>query len=113
MILFQESRLSNHSTLFKFTKASSKLLRCSTLLPDVGVTFEGFHYRGHKRMVRFQKLIKIYFSPYTTTTYIAAATATRVPHALSTVRLSFLLRGSGTSFQDGVPAREGFPRSPF
>jgi hypothetical protein len=44
---------------------------------------------------------------------LSAAGTVHVPHALPVVRFSCLLRGRGTSFQDGVAAGEGFLRVPF
>jgi hypothetical protein len=44
---------------------------------------------------------------------LSATRTVQVSHALSEVRLSCLLRGRGTSFQDGVAAGEGFLCSPF
>ena len=43
----------------------------------------------------------------------SAAAAVQVSHALPAVRFSCLLRGSGTSFQDGVAAEKGFLCAPF
>jgi hypothetical protein len=44
---------------------------------------------------------------------LSAAEAVQVSLALPVVRFSCLLRGRGTSFQDGVAAGEGFLCAPF
>jgi hypothetical protein len=46
------------------------------------------------------------------TTELSAAGTVHVSQALQTVRFSYLLRGSGTSFQGGVAA-EGILCAPF
>jgi len=43
----------------------------------------------------------------------AAAATVQVSHALPAVCFSCLLRGRGTSFQDGVAAGKGFLCAPF
>ena len=43
----------------------------------------------------------------------SAAATVQVSHALLAVRFSCLLRGRGTSFQDGVAAGKGFLCAPF
>ena len=43
----------------------------------------------------------------------SAAATVQVSHALPAVRFSCLLRGRGTSFQDGVAAGKGFLCAPF
>ena len=43
----------------------------------------------------------------------SAAAAVQVSHALPAVRFSCLLRGRGTSFQDGVAAGKRFLCAPF
>jgi hypothetical protein len=43
----------------------------------------------------------------------SAAAAVQVSRALPAVRFSFLLRGRGASFQDGVAAGKGFLCAPF
>jgi hypothetical protein len=68
----------------------------------------------HKRMVRFQKLLKM-FSPHPTRTQqtLSAAGTVQVSVALPAVRFSCSLRGRGATFQDGVAAGEGFLCAPF
>jgi hypothetical protein len=44
---------------------------------------------------------------------LSAAATVHISHALQEVRFSCLLRGCGTSFQDGVAAGEGFLCAPF
>jgi hypothetical protein len=39
---------------------------------------------------------------------LSAAETVQVSYALSAVRFSCLMRGRGTSFQDGIAAGEGF-----
>jgi hypothetical protein len=51
--------------------------------------------------------------PRRTQRTLSAAKITQVSQALLTVGCSCLLRGRGTSFQDGVAAVEGFPCCPF
>jgi hypothetical protein len=53
-------------------------------------------------MVRFQTLKKIIFHPIRPQHTLSAAGTVKFPHALPAVRFSCLLRGSETSFQDGV-----------
>ena len=43
----------------------------------------------------------------------SAATTVQVSHALPAVRFSYLMRGRGASFQDGVSAGKGFLCAPF
>ena len=43
----------------------------------------------------------------------SAAETVQVSHALPAVRFSCLMRGRGTSFQDGVAAGKGFLCAPF
>jgi len=43
----------------------------------------------------------------------SAAATVQVSHALPAVRFSYLLRGRGTSFQDGVTAGKDFLCAPF
>ena len=43
----------------------------------------------------------------------SAAETVQVPHALPAVRFSCLMRGRGSSFQDGVAAGKGFLCAPF
>jgi hypothetical protein len=65
-------------------------------------------------MAQFQKLLQKCIS-YTTRPLhtLSAAGTVRVSHALPAVRFSCLLRGRGTSFQDGVAAGEGVLCAPF
>jgi hypothetical protein len=67
----------------------------------------------HKRMVRFQKLLKCVFLIPHGRHKLSAAETVHVSYALPAVCLSCLLRGRGTSFQDGVAAGEGFMCAPF
>jgi hypothetical protein len=68
----------------------------------------------HKRMVRFQKLIKKFISHLTLAQHTPSAVATvQVSHALPAVCFSCLLHGHGASFKDGVAAGEGFLCAPF
>ena len=43
----------------------------------------------------------------------STAATVQVSHALPAVRFSYLLRGRGASFQDGVAAGKGFLCAPF
>jgi hypothetical protein len=61
----------------------------------------------HKRMVQFQKLITLYFSPYTSTTDTVSSRNCLSFSCATAVHFSCLLRGRWTSFQDGVAAGEG------
>jgi hypothetical protein len=65
-------------------------------------------------MVRFQKLLtNLFRTLYGHNITLAAAGPVQASHALPAVRLSCLLRGRGTSIQDGVAAGEGFLCAPF
>jgi hypothetical protein len=44
---------------------------------------------------------------------LPAVESVHVPLKTPTVRFSFLLRGCGASFQDGIAAEEGFLCAPF
>jgi hypothetical protein len=60
-------------------------------------------------MVRFRKFFKTFISRPTRTQHtLSAAGTAQVAHALLAVPFSCLLRGRGTSCQDGVVAEEGF-----
>ena len=57
---------------------------------------------------------KEFISHFTRAQHIPSAAATvQVSHALPAVRFSCLMRGRGTSFQDGVAAGKGFLCAPF
>ena len=65
-------------------------------------------------MVRFQKLKRNLFLTLTRAQPTPSAAATvQVSHALPAVRFSYLMRGRGASFQDGVAAGKGFLCAPF
>ena len=60
------------------------------------------------------KVNKIFISRLTRVQRTPSAAATvQVSHALPAVRFSYLLRGSGASFQDGVASGKGFLCAPF
>jgi len=65
-------------------------------------------------MVRFQKLKRNLFLTLTRAQPTPSAAATvQVSHALPAVRFSYLMRGRGASFQDGVAAGKGLLCAPF
>ena len=72
-------------------------------------------YAGYTQMnVAVSKVNKKFISHFTRAQRTPSAAATvEVSHALPAVRFSFLLRGRGTSFQDGVAAGKGFLCAPF
>jgi hypothetical protein len=59
-------------------------------------------------MVRFQKLLKNLFLILRPHNTLSAAATVQIFHALPAVCFSSLVRGRGTSFQDGAAAGEGF-----
>jgi hypothetical protein len=65
-------------------------------------------------MAQFQKLMKIFISEPTRVQHtLSAAETIQISYVLPAVRFSCLLRGHGTSLQDGVAAGEGFLCAPF
>jgi hypothetical protein len=72
-------------------------------------------YTGHtQKNGAVSKLNKKFMSHITGAQHTPSAAATvQVSHALPVVRFSWLLRGRGASFKDGVVAGEGFLCVPF
>ena len=72
-------------------------------------------YTGHtEKNGTVSKVNNIFISHLTRAQPTPSAAATvLVSHALLAVRFSYLLRGRGASFQDGVAAGNGFLCAPF
>ena len=65
-------------------------------------------------MVRFSKVNQKFISHLTRAQPTPSAAANdQVSHALPAVRFSYLLRGRGANFQDGVAAGKGLLCAPF
>jgi hypothetical protein len=72
-------------------------------------------FTGHtQKNGSVSEVVKQFISRPTWAQYILSAAGTvYVSHALPAARLSCLLRGRGTSCQDGGAAGVGFPCAPF
>jgi hypothetical protein len=67
----------------------------------------------HKRIVWFPKFKQFISHSALTQHTLSGAKTAQDSHALPAVRFTCLLRGRGTSFQDGVVSGEGFLFVPF
>jgi hypothetical protein len=77
------------------------------------MAFEWLIQGIHERMVQFQKLLKIYFSPYTGTTYtVSSGNCPSFSYTISS-SLLMLTVGPRDQFQDGIAEEEGFLCAPF
>jgi hypothetical protein len=72
-------------------------------------------YTGHtQKNGAVSKVNKNFISHITRAQHTPSAASTvQVSHALPAVRFSYLLRGRGANFKDGVAAGEGFLCAPF
>jgi hypothetical protein len=71
-------------------------------------------YAGHtQKNGAVSKVDKFISHPTRAQHTLSVAEAVQVSHVLSAIRFSCLLRGHGTSFEDGVVAGEGFLCAPF
>jgi hypothetical protein len=80
-----------------------------TVLPFHRIIRESTH-GIHKRIALFQKLVK---KSHPTQHTLSSSRTVHVSYALPAVRFSCLLRGRGTSLQDGVATAESFLCAPF
>ena len=86
---------------------------CKLVLFEVCL-FEVCYTRYTQKNCAVSKVNKKFISHLKRAQRIQRAAATvQVSHALPAVRFSYLLRGRGASFQDGVAAGKGFLCAPF
>jgi hypothetical protein len=78
------------------------------------LTFKNINTGHTQKNGAVSKVNKKFMSHITRAQHTPSPSATvQVSHALPAVRFSFLLRGRGASFKDGVAAGEGFLCAPF